>query len=144
MHVQTEISECLLRPWRTEDKPSLILHANNRNVWRNLADMFPHPYTEADADHWLSIASAPGPSIHLAIDLQGQAVGGIGVIAAIRTTFLHRQYRNDPEPILLVSASSTAIRGSIPLIVWKMIAPCSVTARNRGMRRGRVAAGALV
>lgn len=82
MHLQTEIPDCLLRPWRLEDKPSLLLHANNRNIWRNLTEMFPHPYTEADADHWLSIASAPGPSIHLAIELYGQAVGGIGVIAS--------------------------------------------------------------
>jgi RimJ/RimL family protein N-acetyltransferase len=43
--------------------------------------MFPHLYTEADADHWLSVASIPGPSIRLAIELNGQAVGGIGVIA---------------------------------------------------------------
>jgi RimJ/RimL family protein N-acetyltransferase len=59
----------------------LLLHANNREVWRNLTESFPHPYTEADADAWLEIASTSGPSIHFAIELNGQAVGGVGVIA---------------------------------------------------------------
>ena len=45
---------CLVRPWRLDDKPALLRHANNRNVWRNLAHRFPHPYTEADADDWLT------------------------------------------------------------------------------------------
>lgn len=58
-----------------------MLHANNRKVWRNLTDMFPHPYTEADADHWFSLANRSGPGLHLAIECDGQAVGGIGVIA---------------------------------------------------------------
>ena len=67
-----------MRPWAPADKPSLIAHANNRNVWRNLADIFPHPYTEADADQWLRIASAPDRSFKLAIEFDGMAVGGIG------------------------------------------------------------------
>ncbi len=43
--------------------------------------MFPHPYAEADADNWVSIANQPTASIHAAIELEGEAVGGIGVIA---------------------------------------------------------------
>jgi RimJ/RimL family protein N-acetyltransferase len=81
MHLTTGLPDCVLRPWRREDKPALLQHANNRKVWRNLTAMFPHPYTEADADQWFAIASAPGNSIHLAIEWGGQAVGGIGVIA---------------------------------------------------------------
>ena len=46
-----------LRPWRADDKPSLIRHANNRDIWRNLWDAFPHPYTESAADRWLGIAA---------------------------------------------------------------------------------------
>ena len=59
------------------DKASLIANANNRNVWRNLAHVFPHPYTDADADAWFHIAASPGRSIHFAIELDGAAVGGI-------------------------------------------------------------------
>jgi len=69
---------CLVRPWRLDDKPSLLRHANNRNVWRNLAHRFPHPYTEADADTWLTrIAGQPG-CLRWAIEVNGEAVGGIG------------------------------------------------------------------
>jgi RimJ/RimL family protein N-acetyltransferase len=63
------------------DKSSLIANANNHRVWRNLADVFPHPYTEADADHWLSIANSPARSIHFAIEYAGEAVGGVGARA---------------------------------------------------------------
>jgi RimJ/RimL family protein N-acetyltransferase len=65
-----------VRPWRVTDKPSLLRHANNRNVWRNLAHRFPHPYTEADADYWLTRISHPS---RWAIEVEGEAVGGIGV-----------------------------------------------------------------
>ena len=81
MNLETGLPFCSLRPWRETDKPALLRHANNRNVWRNLTDMFPNPYTEADADAWLSIASRPGPSLHLSIAVDGEAVGGIGLAA---------------------------------------------------------------
>jgi RimJ/RimL family protein N-acetyltransferase len=79
--LQTELPDCCLRPWRREDKPALVQHANNRNVWRNLTEMFPHPYTESDADAWFLIAAKPGRSVHLAIEFRGEAIGGIGIIA---------------------------------------------------------------
>ena len=59
----------------------MVGNANNRKVWRNLTEMFPHPYTEADADYWLSFANQAAPSIHYALEFAGEAVGGIGVIA---------------------------------------------------------------
>lgn len=81
MRIPTAIDGCVLRPWTPADKPSLIANANNRNVWRNLADVFPHPYTDADADQWFRIASHPDRSIKFAIELDGAAVGGIGARA---------------------------------------------------------------
>lgn len=81
MHINTNISGCSLRKWEKEDKPALVRNANNRKVWRNLTDAFPYPYTEADADFWIAIANQATPSIHFAIDLEGAAVGGIGIIA---------------------------------------------------------------
>ena len=77
----TELPGCVLRPWRAADKDDLVRQANNRRVWRNMTHTFPHPYTERDADLWLAIAADPGPSIQLAIDFEGRAVGGVGVIA---------------------------------------------------------------
>jgi [ribosomal protein S5]-alanine N-acetyltransferase len=81
MLLPTEIPGCVLRPWHPDDKPSLIRHANNRNVWRNLTHMFPHPYTHTDADAWVSVANQPSSSLHYAIVLESEAVGGIGAIA---------------------------------------------------------------
>ena len=77
----TALAGCVLRPWRAADKPDLVRLANNRHVWRNMTHAFPHPYTDVDADLWLEIAANPGASLQLAIDWEGQPVGGIGAIA---------------------------------------------------------------
>lgn len=70
---------CVVRDWAAGDKPALLAYANNPNIWRNLADKFPHPYTERDADAWLSsVAQVPEPS-HWAIEVEGGCVGGVGV-----------------------------------------------------------------
>ena len=76
--LRLECSKSVVRDWSPADKPDLVRYANNRNVWRNLA-LLPHPYTDADADAWLArVAAAPEPS-HWAIEVDGHAVGGIGV-----------------------------------------------------------------
>jgi ribosomal-protein-alanine N-acetyltransferase len=81
MKLSTSIQGCVLRPWAPADKFSLIENANNRNVWRNLADVFPHPYTEADADQWFRHCGNAGRSIIFAIELDGTAIGGISARA---------------------------------------------------------------
>ena len=81
MQLETSIPGCVLREWRVSDKTDLVVSANNRNVWRNLTETFPHPYAETDADSWLEIAANAGRSVHLAITLNGIAIGGIGAIA---------------------------------------------------------------
>lgn len=69
----------LLRTWRRGDERALTAHANHRDVWRNLADFFPHPYTKADADAWIARVEADqSGSLHLAIVVD-EPVGGIGV-----------------------------------------------------------------
>jgi [ribosomal protein S5]-alanine N-acetyltransferase len=73
-------THCLLRPWQPSDEESLVHHANNRNVWINLADRFPHPYTRANADEWIGIASKHTPLYDFAIVVDGIAVGGVGII----------------------------------------------------------------
>lgn len=72
-----ECSTFLLRPWVASDLESLVQYANNRNIWRNLRDMFPHPYTRADGEQWLGNgADVEGT---YAIDVDGAAVGTISV-----------------------------------------------------------------
>lgn len=69
-----------IRQWTSEDLPNLVLYANNINIWNNLRNYFPHPYTEADAQAWLERIQVETPIVNLAIDLDGQAIGGIGLI----------------------------------------------------------------
>ena len=71
---------CVVRDWRREDKASLVRHADSRAVWRNLQGRFPHPYTESDADEWFDFLATIDPPRHWAIDVDGDAVGGIGVV----------------------------------------------------------------
>jgi RimJ/RimL family protein N-acetyltransferase len=77
--VQVQLSTCTLRPWRAGDEGSLVRHADNRNVWRNLKDRFPHPYTAADARAWVEHSRAQKPFTSLAIEVDGAAVGGVGI-----------------------------------------------------------------
>jgi RimJ/RimL family protein N-acetyltransferase len=77
--VRLECGACVVRDWERADKASLVRHANNRNVWRNLLDRFPHPYTEADAESWFVFVGSLSPRTHWALDIDGEAVGGIGV-----------------------------------------------------------------
>ncbi len=68
-----------IRPWTIQDLDNLILFANNWNVARNLKDRFPHPYTREDGKSFIDIASRNNPAQMLAIDLDGKAIGGIGI-----------------------------------------------------------------
>jgi [ribosomal protein S5]-alanine N-acetyltransferase len=77
--VELKLEHCTIRDYRASDAESLAKHANNRKVWLGLRDAFPHPYTIEDAKNFLQ-GSIPGlPRIHFCIDIDGAAVGGIGL-----------------------------------------------------------------
>lgn len=67
-----------LRPWREDDAGELVRLANDRAVWRNLGDRFPHPYTRKDADRWLSEGCRSIHEISLAVELNRGLAGGLG------------------------------------------------------------------
>ena len=69
----------VLRPWREGDAPALVKYANNRNVWRNLKDIFPHPYTMRDAEAWVQLQKDRDPQTDLAIANADEAIGAIGL-----------------------------------------------------------------
>ena len=71
---------CKVRSWRLEDAESIVRHANNRKIWLNLRDRFPHPYTDTDAQNYLKHVVSTQPEINFAIDLAGEAVGGVGFV----------------------------------------------------------------
>lgn len=77
---------CRLRPFRMEDAESLVRHANNPKIAMRVRDRFPSPYTLRDAREFLRAVSKrleEGPEYVLAIDVDGEAVGGIGVVRGI-------------------------------------------------------------
>jgi RimJ/RimL family protein N-acetyltransferase len=68
-----------IRSWQPGDAPSLARHANNRKIWLQVRDRFPHPYTLAAAEGWVAMAPAADPETQFAIEVNGEAAGGIGV-----------------------------------------------------------------
>lgn len=68
-----------LRPWAPTDADSLVKYANNWNVAKYLTDAFPHPYTPADAKRFIEMATKDDPIHIFAIEVNGEAVGGIGI-----------------------------------------------------------------
>lgn len=69
-----------LRPWRTEDVEALVRHANDAAVAGNMSDGFPYPYTHEHAAAWIGRALRMEPQTCFAIEIGGQAAGGIGVV----------------------------------------------------------------
>lgn len=78
--VVLNLDDIIVRPWQTGDELSLVKHANNRKIWRNVRDRFPYPYTLKDAEIWVRVAGADRNMLNLAIEFEGQAVGGIGIV----------------------------------------------------------------
>jgi RimJ/RimL family protein N-acetyltransferase len=71
---------CDVRVWRASDAESIVLHANDPNVAKQLRDRFPHPYTRAHALAFLKPALAAAHPTNFCIDVNGEAVGGIGFV----------------------------------------------------------------
>jgi [ribosomal protein S5]-alanine N-acetyltransferase len=76
--VELKLKSCSVRSWEWRDRDAIVRHANNRNVWINLRDRFPHPYTVNDARRWLDMVVGQKSETNFAIDVAGEAVGGIG------------------------------------------------------------------
>jgi RimJ/RimL family protein N-acetyltransferase len=70
---------CTLRPFRPADAASLARHANSRSVWLNLRDVFPHPYTVADAESYIARVAGHVPVTTFAIEVAGEAAGSISL-----------------------------------------------------------------
>ncbi|HKG45301.1 MAG TPA: GNAT family protein [Pyrinomonadaceae bacterium] len=67
-----------VRSWEWRDRDAIVRHANNRKVSINLVDRFPYPYTARDARNFLDSVVDQKPEMSFAIDVAGEAVGGIG------------------------------------------------------------------
>ena len=68
-----------LRKWNEADLDSLVKYANNHDVAKWLTNGFPHPYTQEDGKAYLSMIANDNPTKVFAIDVNGEAVGSIGI-----------------------------------------------------------------
>ena len=71
--------EFKLRPWTLDDLESLVYFANNKEIAKFMNDQFPHPYTIENGKAFIAFATKDSPVHIFAIDINGQAVGGIGI-----------------------------------------------------------------
>lgn len=76
--MRIELGEWCIRSLTTGDAEAIVKYANNRRIAINLRDRFPHPYTRAAADAFLTAAAAQQPETDFAIASRSEAIGGIG------------------------------------------------------------------
>jgi [ribosomal protein S5]-alanine N-acetyltransferase len=78
MHVW--LTSCEVRVWQPSDLESLVRHANNRKIWLNVRDRFPHPYLRAHGQAFIKSAREGGLEHAFAIVVDGAAIGGVGFV----------------------------------------------------------------
>jgi [ribosomal protein S5]-alanine N-acetyltransferase len=70
----------IVRPWEKQDAEALVQTANNINIWNNVRDALPSPYTITDAHQWIAQVADENPIMNFAILSEGQIAGSIGCI----------------------------------------------------------------
>jgi len=76
--MQIRLQHADVRSLRAGDADSLAEVADNRQVWINLRDAFPHPYTIEHARTFIRAALDERTETRFAIVVDGRAVGAIG------------------------------------------------------------------
>lgn len=70
--------EVFLRPWKKSDALKLSQLANNPNIWNNLRDSLPQPYTFRNAEEWIYYCNRQKPLLNFAVIYNTQLAGSIG------------------------------------------------------------------
>jgi len=73
-----DLGDLRVRNWRKDDLDCLLRYANNPKIAGNLRDQFPHPYTRRDAIDYLDYVRGSQVPLSFAVELAGEAIGGIG------------------------------------------------------------------
>lgn len=74
------LDRLIIREFSVDDAASIASLANNRAIWLNLRDRFPHPYTLADAQAFIAMCRNEKPAHSFAICLGDAPIGSIGII----------------------------------------------------------------
>jgi [ribosomal protein S5]-alanine N-acetyltransferase len=78
--MELQLNSCLVRSWRLGDAEAVARHANNRKIWLNLRDAFPHPYSVQDARDFIKSLRNRTPETTFAIAVNGEAAGSVGFV----------------------------------------------------------------
>ncbi|WP_212004650.1 GNAT family N-acetyltransferase [Chitinophaga sp. HK235] len=71
------MNETKLRKLTATDNTELARMANNKLIWNNLRDRFPHPYSLEDADFFINLVKDEDPCYNFAIEYNGKLAGVI-------------------------------------------------------------------
>lgn len=77
--MELQLQSCVIRLWSLSDASAVQRYANDRSIWQNLRDAFPHPYTLEDAHGFLRRVTSEHPAATFAVALPSEAIGCIGV-----------------------------------------------------------------
>jgi len=77
--MELKLQSCVIRSWSLDDARAVQRYANNRKIWANLRDGFPHPYSVADAEGFLGRVIDEKPTTTFAIAIPSEAIGCIGL-----------------------------------------------------------------
>lgn len=70
----------VLRQLTPDDNKILAALANNKKIWENVRDIFPHPYALQDADEYIASRQKENPVTTFAIEYSHELCGVIGLI----------------------------------------------------------------
>ena len=71
--------EILLRPWHIDDLEALVNIANNPNIAKYMADVFPYPYTHEKGKSFIEFATTNATACIFAITIDDKPIGSIGL-----------------------------------------------------------------
>ena len=78
--MRLDLPSCCVRDVGTGDAAAFSRHGNNRKIWVNLRDRFPHPYTLQHGVEFVARVQRQRPATIWTIDVAGEAAGTIGVV----------------------------------------------------------------
>lgn len=78
--MKIERDKLIIREWTREDRSALARNINNINIWNNVRDGLPFPYTEEDADFFINVVLEKAYQQDFAIEIDGMAAGSVGII----------------------------------------------------------------
>lgn len=76
--MEINCGEFMLRPLQIEDAQSIAKYANNRKIWINLRDVFPHPYVLNDALNFIEFCLVAETVVNFGIIVEDECAGIIG------------------------------------------------------------------